>query len=181
MATAGDSKSVSEESLAGSTAAGGAAESGSAYRLTGAETQSDIGQAESRTHGVGVDADLWSVNRKLVFGQELSHADVKRTFSESTMADSQRMRRNGEDADQTRRGQHERAVEEALALQTRLNAAHVDFVRQVNARFVSEGERTIRVGDVASENMWTVDRAALEAAVAAAVGTALAEMRNKQS
>lgn len=147
------STTQADEKVSGATAAGTGVEAGAATR--GAETVVETGQPEA-----------YSLNMKRLVANELDHDQVKRSVSERVM-------RNGEDGDQVRRTQTERIVEEAIQLQTKLNDQYLTHVAQLQATMISERERTVRVGDVASENMWTVDRAALEAIVAAAVAAAV--------
>ena len=154
---------TAEEDLAGATVGGAAGEAGSVHRAAGAEVTSDIGQAEA-----------YILNLKSLVDDTLDQRRFKN-------ANDNRLLRNSEEGDETRRGQGVRSVEQALLLQSQMNGLHVTHVANLNASTISERERTIRVGDIASDNMWTVDRAALEAAAAAAVAALIAKITDPEA
>ena len=151
--------SSTDSDVASSGAASGTSQADTAatYRSSGSEVMSDIGQAEAYT-----------INMKREVANELDHDQFVR-------ANRERLIRNGEDRDQTGRNQGERAVEETLSLQARLNEQYLALMAQLNATSISERERTVRVGDLANDHMWTAD-SAFDAVVEVAVAKALAKL-----
>lgn len=133
-----------------------------AYRSSGADVTSDIGQSEA-----------YIVNLKRLVADELDHDQFVR-------ANRERLIRNGEDSDQSHRDQATRAIEESLRLQSKLNDSYLTHIANLNAETVAERERTVRVGDVASNNMWTSD-AAFDAIVEVTVAKVLTKLGVKPS
>jgi hypothetical protein len=142
---------------AGATTGTSQADVASAYRSAGAEVMSDIGQAEAYT-----------VNMKRLVASELDHDQFIR-------ANRERLIRNGEDDDQTLRNQGARSIEQSLQLQAKLNDQYLAYVAGLQATSISERERTVRVGDVANENMWS-GNAAFDAIVETTVAKVLSKL-----
>jgi len=151
-------------SSAGSSTGLGQADVGAIYRSAGAETQSDIGQAEA-----------YAINLKRLVADELDHDQFVR-------ANRERLIRNGEDQDQSHRDQATRLIEATLqavqanaALQAKLNEQYLAYTAALQATAISERERTVRIGDVASDQMWT-SSGAFDAIVEVSVAKTLSKL-----
>lgn len=151
-----DTNTESSSEVSGTSAGAGTslADTAAAYRSSGAEVMSDIGQAEAYT-----------VNLKRLVADELDHDQFVR-------ANRERLIRNGEDTDQQHRDQATRAIEESLQLQKQLNEQYLSYIAGLNATAISERERTVRHGDIAANNMWQGD-VTMDSIVEAAVVKAL--------
>ena len=144
-------------SSAGSSTGLGQADAGATYRSSGSETQSDIGQAEA-----------YAINLKRLVANELDHDQFGRW-------NDHRLTRNGEDADQQHRDQATRAIESSLQLQNKLNDQYLAYAAALQAAAISERERTVRIGDVASYQMWT-SSGAFDAIVEVSVAKTLSKL-----
>lgn len=152
--TAGSDTEVSQS---GSGTGTTQADVASAYRVSGSETTADIGQAEA-----------YIAQLKRLVAAELDHDQFFR-------ANRERLTRNGEDADQAHRDQATRAIEMSLQLQNKLNEQYLGYSAALQATAISERERTVRVGDVANDHMWT-SNAAFDAIVETTVAKVLSKL-----
>jgi len=144
-------------SSAGSSTGLGQADAGATYRSSGAETVTDIGQAEA-----------YITNLKRLVAAELDHDQFVR-------ANRERLIRNGEDSDQQHRDQATRSIEASIQLQAKLNEQFLLYTAGLQAAAVSERERTVRIGDVASDQMWT-SSGAFDAIVEVSVAKVLSKL-----
>src|SRR5512142_1730322 len=119
-----DTNTESSSEVSGTSAGAGTslADTAAAYRSSGAEVMSDIGQAEAYT-----------VNLKRLVASEMDHDQFVR-------ANRERLIRNGEDGDQQHRDQATRAIEESLQLQKQLNEQYLSLVAGYNATAIAERE-----------------------------------------
>jgi len=147
-------------SSAGSSTGLSQADVGATYRSSGAETQSDIGQAEA-----------YAINLKRLVADELDHDQFVR-------ANRERLIRNGEDSDQQHRDQATRSIESSIQLQAKLNEQFLLYTAGLQAAAISERERTVRIGDVASDQMWT-SSGAFDAIVEVSVAKVLSKLGMK--
>ena len=155
-------------------------DAGAGYRSSGAESISDIGQAEA-----------YISQLKRLIAMELNRDAV-------ALTSHQRHERNAEDFDHSLRQTALQAVQNAVVLQNRVNNSSADLdVRVKNlsvdhdsrVRALQEGElaRTVRHSDLAIDRQWNIDEVAelvaktpvfldaIAGAVASGVAKAMAE------
>lgn len=176
---AGGAQSGTGAESRGSQTGVGQADVAAGYRSAGAETTSDIGQAEA-----------YGINMKKLVADELDHAANLRSIAAEAIG---RRSRNAEDYDHALRQTAIQAVQNAVTLSNRVNNSSADMDLRVKSlsidhdsrvRALQEGElaRTVRHSDLAIDRQWNIDEVAasiaknpvFQDAVAAAVVAALA-------
>lgn len=132
----------SQASQAGAQTGVGQTDAAAGHRSSGAETTSDIGQAESYT-----------INLKKLTADELDHATNLRDAATRRI-------RNAEDHDQQLRNLAMQSIQNAVNLQNRVNTLSVDHDSRVRAFQEGEVSRTVRHSDLAIDRQWNIDEVA---------------------
>lgn len=146
-----------------------------AYRSSGAEVTSDVGQAEA-----------YLLNMKKLVADELDHAANLRASAADSIG---RRAKNADDFDGQLRAVALQAVQNAVQASQRINADSIDSKVRLQHYAESEVARTVRHSDLAIDRQWNVDEVAelvaktpvfldaISGAVAAGVAKAISETK----